>query len=372
MKKIIFLINIDSFLISHRFELAKELLKKGFEVHIAGQFTTHQNMLKKKGFKTHEINFNRNSTNLLRALYVAFKVFLLIRKVKPNIIHLISIKPIIIGGLIAFITPVKSVVISITGLGSMFLNKGLIYKFREQFFLLIYRIIFLFPNLKVILQNKSDLKYLKKNSKLDKSKVEIIKGSGIQLNNFKFSKINSHLPKISMISRIIADKGVFEYIEAVKLLINENLNAKFYLIGSIDKENPSSIKKSVVDQWRKQKKIVILKHKKHIYKFIKDSSIIVLPSYREGFPKILMEAAACGRPVITTNVPGCRDVVINNLTGILVPKKNYLKLAKAIKNLCLDQTKLVKMGRFARSHAEKNFDVKKVVSKHLSIYKSLI
>lgn len=372
MKKIIFLVNVDSFLISHRLEIAKELLNKGYQVHIAAQFTSYEKILKKEGFQTHNIRFNRNSTDLFRALYVAFQVFFLIKKIKPNIIHLISIKPIVIGGLISFITPVKSIVISVTGLGSLFLKESFASKLREYFFLFIYRIIFLYPNLKVILQNKSDLNYLKKKSKLKIKNVVMIKGSGINLKKFKFSKITNHFPKISMISRIIEDKGIFEFIKAAELLNKEKFKGKFYLIGNIDKSNPSYIEESIIDRWKKDKKVIILNHKKKIHQFIKNSSLIVLPSYREGFPKILMEAASSGRPVITTNVPGCRDVVINNITGVLVPKKNYMKLAYAIKNLSLNKKKLNKMGKLARLHAEKNFDVTKVVSKHLSIYKSLI
>ena len=144
------------------------------------------------------------------------------------------------------------------------------------------------------------------------------------------------------------------------------------MIGDIDLDNPSSIKKSKIKYWQKKKIVTYKTYQKNISKYIKDSTILILPSYREGFPKIIMEAAACGRPVIATNVPGCKDAVINNVTGILVPVKNYLALAKAIKNLSNDRNKLHKFGRAARKHAVKNFDIHDVVYKHLYIYNSLI
>ena len=369
--KIIFLVNVDSFFISHRLPIAKQLLRDGYDVHIATQFTRYKKMLLKMGFKAHDINFNKNSVNLLKAILPIFQIFFLIRKIKPTIIHLISLKPVIFGGFVALISPINSMVISITGLGSMFLKKGIFYRIRENIFNLFYRIIFLFPNLKVILQNRSDLNYLIKNAKLKKNKTEIIRGSGVDLKSLKFSEIPKREPIIVMASRIIADKGIFEYIKSIQYLKKHNFEGKFYLVGDIDYKNPSAIKKSTINYWHKKKIITYVKHQKKISTFIKKSTIIVLPSYREGFPKILMEAAACGRPVVTTNVPGCKDVIIKNITGVLVPPKNHILLAKAIKNLCDNRKKLETIGKAARKHALRNFDVNNVVSQHLYIYKSL-
>ena len=369
--KIIFLVNVDSFFVSHRLPIAKKLLLDGYDVHIATQFTRYKKTLLKMGFNTHDINFNKNSVNLLKAILPIFQIFFLIRKIKPTIIHLITLKPIIFGGFVAFISPINSMVISITGLGSMFLKKGIFYKIRENIFNLFYRIIFLFPNLKVILQNRSDLNYLIKNAKLKKNKTEIIRGSGVDLKSLKFSEIPKREPIIVMASRIIADKGIFEYIKSIQYLKKHNFEGKFYLVGDIDYKNPSAIKKSTVNYWHKKKIITYVKHQKKISTFLKKSTIIVLPSYREGFPKILMEAAACGRPVVTTNVPGCKDAIIKNVTGILVPPKNHILLAQAIKNLCDNRKKLETIGKAARKHALKNFDINNVVSQHLYIYKSL-
>ena len=178
------------------------------------------------------------------ALVPLLQIMFLLFKVKPNILHLISLKPSIFGGLISFISPVKNIVISITGLGSMFLSKNLFGKFRENIFNLLLRIIFLHNKLIVILQNKSDEKYLLKKTNLRKEKVKIIRGSGVDLNKFKFSKLPKKNINIVMISRIIADKGIREYIDSIKYLKKKNLIANFYLVGNIDFSNPSAIKKS--------------------------------------------------------------------------------------------------------------------------------
>jgi len=371
-KKIFFLVNTDSFFLSHRFDIARKMIKKNYEVHIGTEFSKYKSLFLKLGIKTHKVNFYRNSYNLLKAINSLMDVFFLLKKIKPDILHVISIKPIIFGGLISFITPVKSLVISVSGLGSMFINQGFFYSLREYIFKTLYKIIFLFSNLKVILQNKDDLNYLIKKSNLKKKDVEIIRGSGVDLNNFKFSNIPKGPPIILMASRIIKDKGVFEYIEAIKLLKKKNFNGKFFLIGDIDNENPSAISNSLIRLWTKKKIVVYLKHQQNIIKYIKKSTIVVLPSYREGFPKVLMEAAACGRPVITTNVPGCKDAIINRVTGYLIPAKKSKPLADLIFKLSKKRITLKKVGRSARIHAEKNFDINNVVSKHLSIYKKIL
>ena len=161
-KKIIFLVNVDSFFVSHRLEIASQLLIDGFEVHIATEFKSYKKLLKKKGFITHDIDFKRNSLNLFKAFISLAQIFFLIKKVKPDILHLVSLKPAIFGGLISFMSPVHSVVISITGLGSMFLEKNLFARIRKSFFNFLLKIVFLRTKLKVILQNKSDLSYLTK------------------------------------------------------------------------------------------------------------------------------------------------------------------------------------------------------------------
>ena len=252
-KKIFFLVNTDSFFLSHRFDIARKMIKKNYEVHIGTEFSKYKSLFLKLGIKTHKVNFYRNSYNLLKAINSLMDVFFLLKKIKPDILHVISIKPIIFGGLISFITPVKSLVISVSGLGSMFINQGFFYSLREYIFKTLYKIIFLFSNLKVILQNKDDLNYLIKKSNLKKKDVEIIRGSGVDLNNFKFSNIPKGPPIILMASRIIKDKGVFEYIEAIKLLKKKNFNGKFFLIGDIDNENPSAISNSLIRLWKRKK-----------------------------------------------------------------------------------------------------------------------
>ena len=174
-----------------------------------------------------------------------------------------------------------------------------------------------------------------------------------------------------MASRIIEDKGVMEFLKAAKILKNKNFQGKFYLVGDFDKHNPSAIDRTVLDYFRRKKIITYFEHQKKIFNFIKKSTLVVLPSYREGFPKVLMEASAVGRPIVTTNVPGCKDVVVKDKTGILIPPKNSLRLAEEILILSKDRKKILKLGFNARQYAFKNFNIKLIVSKHISVYKNM-
>ncbi len=370
-KKIIFIVNIDSFFISHRLPVAEELIKIGYEVHLATEFTKYKRKISKIGIKTHHVDFNRNSLNIFFALKAIFQIFLIIFKEKPKILHLVSLKPIIFGGLIPFFCHINLVVLSITGLGSMFIKKNLIYNLRLRVINFFYRLVFLNSNLAVILQNNDDFKYLAENANLKKKKVKFIRGSGVDFKTFKYSKIPKKKMIILMASRIIEDKGVMEFLKAAKELKNKNFKGKFYLVGDFDKQNPSAIDRTVLDHFKRRKIITYFKHQKKIFHFIKKSTLVVLPSYREGFPKILMEASAVGRPIIATNVPGCKDVVIKNKTGILIPPKNYSKLAKEIFSLSKDRKKILKLGFNARQYAVKSFNIKLIVSKHISIYKNM-
>ena len=254
-RKIIFLVNTDSFFVSHRLPIADKMLKSGYEVHIATEFSKHKNMFLKKGFKVHNINFNRNSINILKSLFAFLQIFYLIYKFRPDILHLISLKPIVFGGLVSFIFPVKLLVFSITGLGSMFIENSFFNKIRSIFFTFLYRIVFLNSNLKVILQNKDDLKYLVSKAKLNKSKVIMIKGSGVNLNDFKYSKTPKKFLIVLMASRLIKDKGVVEFIKAAEYLKKKKFKGIFHLVGDVDLNNPSAVSKNLISLSHKKKNI---------------------------------------------------------------------------------------------------------------------
>ena len=225
------------------------------------------------------------------------------------------------------------------------------------------------------MQSPSDKLYLKKERVITNQKIIFTKGSGINLKKYSISKTKKNNKIIiTLASRMIREKGVFEFVNAAQEIYKYNNKIKFLLIGKHDPESPSHISLKTLKSFNDKKKYPNLQwigFKKNIIKYIKFSSIIVLPSYHEGVPKILLEAAACGKPIIASNIGGCREVVINGLNGILVKKKNSIQLSNAIKKLIRNKKLLNQMSLNSRKKAIIEFDISKVIDKHLVEYKKV-
>ena len=275
--------------ISHRLPIALAALKKGYEVHIVVNEATKINELKKYGILVHFLKLNRKNWNPIEFLNCLLKFIFLIKKINPDLIHCLTIKPIIIGTLSSIILIKPKVVISITGMGSIFYNNKKIDKIKQLFILGIYSFIFLKKNLKVIFQNNDDQLLIINKTTLKRDKSLIIRGSGVNFKNYPYKYLKDKKPKVLFASRLLYSKGIKEFIEASSFV----KECEFLVAGNIDPGNPQSITKKDLNLFIKNYPIKYLGFKKNIVNTITSSSIIVLPSYyREGLPKILIEAAA--------------------------------------------------------------------------------
>lgn len=375
-KKILFLVNDLSFFISHRLNIALSAKAEGFKVKILyGEVAKKKEeiLIKKQDIELLEIPLRRSSLNPFREFWVFFVILYNFYIFKPDIVHLITIKAYLYGGIAARLARVPCVVSSIAGLGSFFHRKNLknlIFKF------LVYPIFYLafrHSNQYTIVQNLVDKKILGNWGVLNLKKVYLIKGSGVQLKKFVHLKEKKTIVKICFASRLLKDKGVYDFVNAANLIKKRGLKARFLLAGSIDLDNPTSLTEKELENIRKQGVVDVLGFKKDIARLYSESHIICLPSFfGEGIPKALIEAGAASRAIVTTNHPGCRDAIIPNKTGILVPIKNPKKLADAIQQLIENPKKRKKMGKQGRRLAEKKFPIEKVSQQHLKIYQSLL
>ena len=372
-KKILFVVNSIDFFISHRLGIAQKASNSGYEVHIiAGEIKNNSNKDIKKFF-LHDLSFRSKNYNIFYIIKNIIKLILLIHTIKPDITHIITLKPIILCGLVLKIFNYTNVVISFSGLGYLFINKSLFAKFVSKMILKLLNIVFKIKNLIIIFQNLDDKKLICENTNIFQKKIVIIKGSGVDLNNFNYHKPKlDHQVNFLMASRLLYDKGVLEFIKASSKLIEGDTNAKFTLVGNFDYQNPSCIKKEVIENWQKKNNTYFYNFQKDIKKFLINSHVVVLPSYREGFPKILIEASAIGRAIITTNVPGCRECVVNNKNGFLVKVMNFEDLLKSMNKFINNQSLINKMGLESRKIAEKDYSINEVVKKHINIYNNLL
>ncbi len=371
--KLVILTNNLSFFCSHRLPIAEAAINKSFDVVVGyGELgDADPKILEQKGIKTSFVPIKRGSINFLKDIKSLFKIWFFFKREKPDIVHLVTIKPYLYGGIIARLLSVPALVSAVSGLGSLFIYKDIKSKIIRFLLYPIYALAFNHFNQTVIIQNQEDLNVLTEWGVLNRNKVRILKGSGIELDNFKNFKDAPGIPIVCFASRLLIDKGVNEFIAAAKIIKERKIEARFFLAGDLDTQNPSGLNANDIKKIRDEGYVEILGFQKDISSLYSKSHIICLPSYREGFPKALMEAAGASRAVVTTDVPGCRDVIIPNKTGLMVPVKNSEALANAIQDLINNPKKRKKMGEEGRELAKKDFDIKNIVQAHLEIYKNL-
>jgi glycosyltransferase involved in cell wall biosynthesis len=373
MKKILFVVNTDWFFISHRLPIAIEAIRQGYEVHLAASISSNDNisLLELEGLHVHGLIIDRKSKNPISAIFTIIRLYILFKKIKPDLVHLVTIKPVLFGGLAARLAKIPAIVAAISGLGHIF-TEGNRHYFLKKIVTQLYKRALCHENIKIIFQNIDDKNILIRNSLCTNRQSVLIKGSGVDLVKYQLKPEPKGKMQVIFAARLLKEKGIFEFIEAAKVLHSEKIDCCFLLAGGLDQGNPSSISNNDLISLIKDKNIRYLGYREDMADILSKSNIVVLPSYREGLPKVLIEAAACGRAVITTDVPGCRDAIINNETGILVGVKNSIQLAEAIKLLVQNQPLREKLGKNGRLLAENEFDIKDVVQRHLSIYQQLL
>ena len=370
---IIYVCNSISFFISHRINLALEAKKNNFNLILIAPYNKDKKNLDKYGVKFIKLNFSRNKINFISEMKVIFKLSNLLKSIRPSIVHFITMKPVIYGGLISKFKKNYGTIFAISGLGTSFIDNSYFGKIRKK---LVYLLLKIALNQRsssfVIVQNKDDKKIISSLNLSHNNNIVLIRGSGVNINKFKYYKEPKKNFRVTMVSRLLFDKGVLEFFNAAKILKSKNYKIIFSLIGDIDPENQSSLNKTQLKNLKKQNVINFEGYKTNINNEYKNTNIVCLPSYREGLPKSLIEAAACGRPVVTTDTPGCKEVIINNKTGFLVPPYDSKSLSKAILKLYLDKNLRVNFGKNGRALALKFFDERIIVKDQISIYKRLI
>jgi glycosyltransferase involved in cell wall biosynthesis len=367
MKKLLFIVNIDWFFISHRLPIALASIKKGFEVHIACAITDKKELLEYYGIIVHPLELSRSGVGVINELKTLRKIYTIIKSVKPDIAHGITIKPVLYGGIVARLLKVPVRVSSISGLGYVFIAQGLKAKILRFIVSVLYRSAM--KNSKaIIFQNRSDSDILTKLGAVNAKQAVFIRGSGVDLTQYSATSEPVGDLVVMLVARLLVDKGVMEFVEAAKIIRLQRSDIRMVLVGDTDLYNPKSVSPVQIKKWVEKGIVEHWGYSHNVEKVIEKSNIMVLPSYREGLPKVLIEAAACGRAVVTTDVPGCRDAIEPNETGLLVDVKSAGSLVGGILKLTNDSDLRHKFAKNARKLAERAFNIDDVISIHLSIY----
>jgi glycosyltransferase involved in cell wall biosynthesis len=351
--------------------------KNGFEIKVfCGEaISLNSEKFARKKLQLNKINymncnFNSVSLNPIKDIIGIAKLFIGIKNYSPDIVHITTPKAQILGGIVTRVLKIKAMIIFISGMGYLFSNNlNLLEKIYKKLFFIVQGVIFKHKRLKIIVENKYDYKYFVNSFSLKKNSISIIKGSGVNLK--KFRKINTSKNKIILLpARVIKEKGIVEFIKAARLL--KKYKYKFVIAGSLDYEKSSGFSKTQLDVLNFDKSVQFIDYQKDIYQVLKKTVIVCLPSYREGLPKSLCEAAASGIPIVTTNAVGCTEVVTPMFNGELCKIKDHKSLAKKIQKLILNPQLRKIYGKNSVDYAKKNFDIKLINIKIIKIYNELL
>lgn len=371
MKKLLMIVNEDRFLLSHRKDIALAAQRAGWDVTLVCKDTGRRHELEKMGLKVLDLPINPTGMNIMQELRTLWFFCTLYKKNREAIIHHVGLKNILWGGLAAKLTRVHGVVNAVSGLGAIFSNgdKGLVAKGV----LAVMRFSDHRKRVKVIFQNHEDLDLFLQDGIINESQAEFIKGSGVNLNEFKYvPEPESETLKVVFTARMVKEKGVSEVIEAAERLRKEyEGRVEFWLCGRLAL-NSNAVSQKELEARCDGKYIKWLNFQQNIRSILGQCHIMAFPSYyREGVPKSLIDACAIGRPIVTTNSIGCKDVVDEGVNGFLVPVKDSEALAQKLRILIEDKELRVRMGKASREKAEREFPIENVIMKHLEIYNKI-
>lgn len=370
-KKLFIVVSVDWFFLSHRLPIGLEALKRGYSVSIFAVDEGKSEEIKAHGFEFIPLPTSRAGMNIFKELAVVNFLRKYYKREKPDVVHHVGVKPVTYGSIAAKLCGIPRVVNSLSGLGFLFINAD-----ANKLAVSMVRRMFSYgannPAVRFILQNRDDYAMITDMNLVPDKHISVIKGSGVDLNDYAYSEEeNSDPVKFLLPARMLWDKGIGEYVKAAEI-INKKYpgKAKFLLAGFVDEGYKLKIEKSQLLAWNEEGNVEWIGFQSDMVGLISSVHVVVLPSYREGLPKSLIEACAIGRSIITTDVPGCREVVEDGINGLKVKLKSVDELAEAIEKLLLDKELRISMGKQGRALAEKEFSIDNVINKHFQIYES--
>ena len=376
MPKVVLFANTDWYLYNFRLPLANALRQKGYEVVLISPPGSYGPKLEALGFRWYAVPMNRRSLNPLRETMLIVWLAAFLRREKVDLMHGFTIKCAVYGSLAARLAGVPLCVNAVAGLGYVFASRDRRARVLRPMVRLVMRVALNRERSALILQNPDDAALFMHAKIVDESAIRLIRGSGVNCTRFSIRPRAADGDRrplcVLLAARLLWDKGIAEYVEAARLLKARQRTVCFILAGDPDEGNPASVGRSAVEQWVKDGLVEWLGHVSDMPELLSRTDVMVLPSYREGLPKSLIEAAACGLALITTDVPGCREVVSRNgEDGLSVPVRDSQALADAIGLLDDDRALCRKLGLAARDKALKEFDETIVINKTLSVYEEL-
>ncbi|MCU0681669.1 MAG: glycosyltransferase family 4 protein [Polyangiaceae bacterium] len=373
--KALFVVNSDWFFVSHRLALGRALRDAGFEVVVAAGPTGDGPAIEAEGLRFEPLPFDRGGRSPRNDARTLARLLALYRREAPDLVHHVTIKPVLYGSLAARLARVPAVVNAISGLGFVFIERATPSP-RDALLrtgvIAAYRLALDTPRARAVFQNEDDRDFFVQNGLVARERTRVVRGSGVDTARFRPSPLPDGDPLVVLPARLLWDKGVGEFVEAARRLKAGGLKARFALVGAPDAGNPASVSEAQLEAWRSEGAVEWWGHRRDMPAVYASAHVVALPSYREGLPLALAEAAASGRACVTTDVPGCRDVVRGGETGWLVPARDPAALTRALAEALGAPHELARRGEAALRHIEAGFSLHAVVAAHLELYRELL
>ena len=372
MARILFVITEDWALISHRLHLVKAAIAKGHEVALATRFSQHEDMLKSLGVTTFPWDISRKSLNPLRELQCLFALHRIILEFKPELVHAVAQKPVLYSGILSRVQGGFAFVAALGGIGYIFNSTELQARLLRPFISRILRFVLKGEKTAFILQNKDNIVLFEKLGIVGVAQAKLVRGSGVEVATFFPSPLPGGVPKVILPARMLRDKGVEEFVEAARTIKAQCIEAEFILVGDVDRHNPASVSQSEIDMWVSEGIVKQWGRRDDMPQIYHSAHIVCLPSYHEGLPKVLMEAASCARPVIAFDVPGSREIVKDGINGFLVQFREQAGLEAVLIKLINDVDTCKQMGLAGRKIVEAEFSDVLINQQVFSIWEEVL
>jgi len=371
--RLLLLITEDWYFRSHRLDLAREAQRSGMEVFIATIAEDGGKWIRDEGFTYLPSPIVKRSRNPFREIHATLRLTQLYRKVQPDIVHHVAMKPILYGSLAARLAGIPAVVNAFGGLGYVFTARGMSCQLLRIALTVMLRTALALPNSRVVLQTRHDWHRVIREKLARQDQTVIIPGVGVDITAFTPSPECSAVPVVLLACRMLWDKGVGDFVRAATSLKQQQVTARFVLVGRTDPANPHAISEAQLLSWQQEGAIEWWGCRDDMPHVLATAAIVVLPtSYGEGVPKILLEACASARPVITTSLPGCQQVVRDGENGLLIPANDSEALAKAIKVLLENPVLRALMGTRGRQIVEREFTAEQMSTQTMTVYRELV
>lgn len=373
-KRLLFVVTEDWYFVSHRLPIARAASAAGYEVFVATRLGEKADAIVREGFMPIGLKcMRRSGRNPFRELASIAELVTLYRSYRPSIVHHVAMKPVLYGSIAARLAGVAAIVNNVAGLGFVFSSKAVYAQTLRRLIAPLLRYALRQRQALTIVQNRDDARVLADDIGVAPGKIRLVKGSGVDLAQFSEMRRESSPPIVLLASRMIKEKGVEDFVRAAAQLRKKNVAARFVLAGAPDPENPHSIPEAVLRRYHEDGLVEWWGHRDNIPEIIREAAIVCLPTtYGEGIPKTLIEAAAGECPIVTYDVPGCREIVTDGANGMLVPAGDVGRLAQAIEQLLADPEQRRRMGAQGRKLVQAEFSQEIVVAQTLAIYSELL